>query len=50
MDRDTWLHLLDPPEGRKGYFCCSSGLQRLRYLYGEEYGLTADSEPEMVHA
>ena len=52
MDRDTLLHLLDPPEGEeKDISVAHTGLgmyavhQRLRYLYGEEYGLTADSEP-----
>ena len=52
MDRDTLLHLLDPPEGKKRIFlllirdlACMPVHQRLRYLYGEEYGLTADSEP-----
>lgn len=52
MDRDTLLHLLDPPEGEeKDISVAHTGFgmyavhQRLRYLYGEEYGLTADSEP-----
>lgn len=52
MDRDTLLHLLDPPEGEeKDISVAHTGLgmyavhQRLCYLYGEEYGLTADSEP-----
>ena len=52
MDRDTLLHLLDPPEGEeKDISVAHTGLgmyavhQRLRYLDGEEYGLTADSEP-----
>ena len=52
MDRDTLLHLLDPPEGEeKDISVAHTGLgmyavhQRLHYLYGEEYGLTADSEP-----
>lgn len=52
MDRDTLPHLLDPPEGEeKDISVAHTGLgmyavhQRLRYLYGEEYGLTADSEP-----
>lgn len=52
MDRDTLLHLLDPPEGEeKDISVAHTGLgmyavhQRLSHLYGEEYGLTADSEP-----
>ena len=53
IDRDTLLHLLDPLEGEeKGYFCCSYGTSHVcRFINvcaickGEEYGLTADSEP-----
>ena len=45
MDRDTLLHLLDPPEGEeKDISVAHTGLgmyavhQRLRYLYGESDG------------
>ncbi|MFR3667749.1 MAG: hypothetical protein ACLTVV_08380 [Ruminococcus sp.] len=52
------LHLLDPPEGEeKDISVAHTGLgmyavhQRLRYLYGEEYGLTTQTRSrEMVHA
>lgn len=52
MDQNTLLHLLDPPEGKeKEISVAHTGLgmyavhQRLRYLYGEGYGLIADSKP-----
>ena len=49
---DTLLHLLDPPEGEEKdisvahtdlHVCCSSTSALI--CMGEEYGLTADSEP-----
>mgnify|MGYP000378800726 FL=1 len=50
MNQDTLLHLLEPPEGEgKDISVAHTGLgiyavhQRLRYLYGEGYGLVADS-------